>query len=70
MTLVFALIISLNGEEQPKKTSHWLDVERCRYFASRIYHQAYNSNYSYQKAPVKAYCVPIWVDPTTTEILQ
>jgi len=70
MQLVFALIISLNGEEQGNRTSYWEDINRCRYFATRLHRQAYNNSYHFSKAPIKAYCIPIWVDPKTTNIFQ
>jgi hypothetical protein len=70
MQLVFALIIMLNGEEQNDRVSYWEDVNRCRYFSHRINKQAYNYYYGHSKSPVRAYCIPIWVDPKNTEVLR
>lgn len=70
MQLVFALIISLNGEEQGNRTSYWADINRCKYFSVRINKQAVNYYKLLENSPVKSYCIPIWVDPTTTNIMQ
>jgi hypothetical protein len=44
----------------------WEDINVCVYFARKISLQA-NSQYD---VPVSAYCIPEYVDPTTTEIFQ
>ncbi len=60
MKLVFALIVLVNGTVDVKATSHWHDLNRCRWFAEELTIQGTRKRYS---TPVMAYCVPKYVDP-------
>jgi hypothetical protein len=63
--LVFALIVSVNGEVDAKAKSYWEDLDRCGWFAEELTIQGTRRKYH---TPVLAYCVPAYVDPETTLI--
>lgn len=65
MKLVFALIIYFNGTLQPERTSFWIHIERCQYYANRL-----NNNTIINGKHVTAQCVPQWVDHTREQILK
>jgi hypothetical protein len=67
LQLVFALIVSVNGVVDPKNTSHWESVHRCRYFATELTIQGTRRKYV---TPVFAYCVPRFVNPTKVTIFK
>ena len=63
--LVFALIVSVNGEINAESKSYWESLERCRWFAEELTIQGTRRKYH---TPVLAYCVPEYVYPETTLI--
>jgi len=63
--LVFALIVMVNGTVDVKATSHWHDLERCRWFAEELTIQGTRRLY---KTPVLAYCVPKYVDQLQVKV--
>jgi len=60
MKLVFALIVLIDGTVDVKATSHWHDLNRCKWFAERLTIQGTRQIYN---TPVMAYCVPKYVEP-------
>jgi len=60
MTLVFMLVVMVNGDIDPKATSYWFSLTRCRYFAEQLTVQGTHRKYN---TPVMAYCVPKYVNP-------
>ena len=67
MKLVFALIVMVNGTVDVKATSHWYDLERCRWFAEELTIQGTRRRYH---TPVLAYCVPKYIDPLKVEVYK
>tara|TARA_R110000868_G_scaffold111743_3_gene301443 strand:+ start:6950 stop:7150 length:201 start_codon:yes stop_codon:yes gene_type:complete len=65
--LVFALIVLVNGEIDNNATSHWYDLNRCRYFAEELTIQGTRRRY---QSPVLAYCVPRFVDVKKVEVYR
>jgi len=63
--LVFALIVSVNGEIDVGAKSYWKDLDRCRWFAKELTIQGTRRRYH---TPVLAYCVPEYVNPETALI--
>ncbi len=65
MILVFALMVVLDGELDESRTTYWYNIDRCKYFASRISSQ----RKSYSVGPnVYAYCVPEMVNRDNVSI--
>ena len=65
MTLAFMLVVMVNGDIDPKATSYWFSLTRCRYFAEQLTVQGTHRKYH---TPVMAYCVPAYKDPKKTRI--
>ena len=59
MTLVFALIVLVNGEVDTKATSHWYSITRCNYFVTQL-----------TNPPVQAYCVPKFIELNSVEVYR
>jgi len=67
MSLVFALIVILDGNAQDTRKTHWYDLNRCQYFAVRLTRQ--------RKSPslgpnISAFCVPEFVDLKKVEVFK
>jgi len=78
-TLVFVLIVitSLDGELVKEEFGAWRDVKECIFFSRSLALQnrlPEQKNFPEKlktilyKMPIKAYCVPKYVDPETTTI--
>ena len=73
LKLVFALIVIIDGEEQPEK-AYWSSIYVCSKYAEAIENQLTREDdarrrphYNLRKGQVRisAYCVPQWVDQNT-----
>jgi|TARA_B110000037_G_scaffold213546_1_gene268164 hypothetical protein len=67
MVLAFLLMVSVDkvnfGEEQDMV---FKDIYRCWHFARIFEHGGRSPNYTFKHGnPVKAYCVPLWVNKDT-----
>ena len=74
-TLVFALMLETLVDGYVDKVEEFgvfEDIDHCTYFGQSITRQGlskYAAKLDYH-IPVKAYCIPKWVDAETTEIFK
>tara|TARA_R110000737_G_scaffold347245_1_gene378391 strand:- start:253 stop:483 length:231 start_codon:yes stop_codon:yes gene_type:complete len=75
MTLAFVLMLEALVNQQVESIEEFgifEDVDHCIYFANVITRQGLSRSAAKldYTVPYKAYCLPKWVDPETTEIFK
>ena len=70
MTLAFVLMLEtlIDGYvDKVEEFGVFQNIDHCVYFSQGLSRSASKLDYN---VPVKAYCLPKWVDPETTEIFK
>lgn len=75
MTLAFVLMLEtlIDGYvDKVEEFGVFQNIDHCIYFSQSITRQGLSRSASKldYNVPVKAYCLPKWVDPETTEIFK